>query len=53
MKRFKDPLERSPNFELKTIKLNGNRVKVLVPKKSVSLENSIKLQRKILKKYIK
>ncbi len=41
------------NFEIKTIKLGGHNVKVSVPKKTITLEEATRIQRKILSKYAK
>lgn len=41
------------NFEIKTIRLNGHNVKVSVPKKTITLDEALKRERKILSKYAK
>ena len=46
-------MRRDKDFEIKTIRLNGHNVKVSVPKKTITLEEATRIQRKILKKYAK
>ena len=46
-------MREDKNFEIKTIRLNGHNVKVRVPKKTITLEEATKIQRKILGKYTK
>ncbi len=41
------------DFEIKTIRLNGHNVKVSVPKKTITLEEALERERKILSKYAK
>ena len=46
-------MRRDKDFEIKTIRLNGHNVKVSVPRKTITLEEATRIQRKILKKYSK
>ena len=41
------------DFEIKTIRLNGHKVKVSIPKKTITLEEALERERKILSKYAK
>lgn len=41
------------DFEIKTIKLNGHKVKVSVPKNPMTLDEAARIQSKILSKYSK
>ncbi len=45
-------MRKSKDFVIRTIRINGHEVVVRSPTKKISLEEGIKLQRKILKKYI-
>jgi len=44
-------MKTDPDFKKEIMNLNGNRVTVLVPKKSISLEEGIKRAKEIFKKY--
>ncbi len=46
-------MREDKDFEIKTIKLNGHNVKVSVPKKTITLEEATRIQRKVLSKYAK
>ncbi len=46
-------MRRDKDFEIKTIKLNRHNVKVSVPKRTITLEEATRIQRKILRKYAK
>lgn len=39
---------RRKDFEIKTVKMNGNEIKALVPKREISLEEAVRESRKIL-----
>ncbi len=46
-------MKTDKDFEIKTIKLNGHKVKVSVPIKTITLEEATRIQRRILRKYAK
>ena len=46
-------MREDKNFEIKTIRLNGHNVKVRVPIKTITLEEALSRERKILSKYAK
>lgn len=46
-------MREDKNFEIKTIRLNNHNVKVRVPKRTITLEDALKRERKILSKYAK
>lgn len=46
-------MRKDKNFEIKTIRLNGHNVKVRVPMKTITLEEALKRESRILGKYAK
>ncbi len=46
-------MREDENFRIETIKLNGHKVKVSVPIKTITLEEATRIQRRILGKYAK
>ncbi len=41
---------RREDFEIETVKMNGNKLKAIVPKREISLEEAVRESRKILKR---
>ena len=46
-------MRHDKDFEIKTIRLNNHNVKVRVPKKAITLEEALKREREIFRKYTK
>ena len=46
-------MRKDKDFRIETIRLNRHNVKVRVPKRSITLEEASRIQKKILSKYAK